>query len=155
MTLSQEIAHHFRQVYFGGNWTSVNMKDTLADLDWQIAFTTIHNCNSIARLVFHTNYYVDVIIKVLEGGPLDAHDKFSFEMPPCDNEEAWNTLVEKSLKDAVKFAELVELLPDTKLFEFFANEKYGTYYRNLHGVIEHTHYHLGQIVLLKKMIKEE
>jgi hypothetical protein len=29
-------------------------------------------------------------------------------------------------------------------------EKYGSVLRNIMGVIEHTHYHLGQIVLLKK-----
>jgi hypothetical protein len=33
------------------------------------------------------------------------------------------------------------------------NAKYGNYYRNLHGIIEHTHYHLGQIVLIKKLLK--
>jgi len=31
-------------------------------------------------------------------------------------------------------------------------EKYGNYYRNFHGIIEHCHYHLGQIVLIKKML---
>ena len=31
-------------------------------------------------------------------------------------------------------------------------EKYGTYYRNFHGLIEHAHYHLGQIVLIKKLV---
>ena len=36
--------------------------------------------------------------------------------------------------------------------EFF-HEKYGNYYRNLHGVIEHAHYHLGQIALIKKMFQ--
>jgi hypothetical protein len=29
-------------------------------------------------------------------------------------------------------------------------EKYGNYYRNIHGIIEHIHYHLGQIVLIEK-----
>ncbi|HAI83731.1 MAG TPA: DUF1572 domain-containing protein, partial [Chitinophagaceae bacterium] len=29
----------------------------------------------------------------------------------------------------------------------------GTYYRNILGLIEHTHYHLGQIALIKKIIR--
>ena len=33
-------------------------------------------------------------------------------------------------------------------------EKYGNYFRNLTGIIEHLHYHLGQIVLIKKLIAE-
>jgi hypothetical protein len=44
-------------------------------------------------------------------------------------------------------------LPETILWENFTSEKYGNYYRNLQGIIEHTHYHLGQIVIIKKMLK--
>jgi len=47
---------------------------------------------------------------------------------------------------------LIEQLPEAKLGEIFSEEKYGTYYRNIHGIIEHTHYHLGQIVLIKKIL---
>jgi len=43
-------------------------------------------------------------------------------------------------------------LPESKLSETFLDEKYGNYYRNIHGIIEHTHYHLAQIVLIKKLL---
>ena len=49
----------------------------------------------------------------------------------------------------------MEKLSDDKLFDNFADPKYGSYYRNLQGIVEHTHYHLGQIVLLKKIITEK
>ncbi len=48
---------------------------------------------------------------------------------------------------------LIAQLPEGKLWEDFADKKYGSYYRNLQGIIEHTHYHLGQIVLIKKMLR--
>lgn len=79
MTLIEQIAKHFRAVHFGGNWTSVNLKDTLAGINWQEATAKLYNLNTIASLVFH---------------------------------------------------------------------------RNLHGIIEHTYYHLGQIVLIKKILNE-
>jgi hypothetical protein len=41
---------------------------------------------------------------------------------------------------------------DNKLTESFVEEKYGTYYRNIDAMIEHSYYHLGQIVLLKKIL---
>ena len=49
----------------------------------------------------------------------------------------------------------IEKLGDNKLAEVFAQDKYGTYFRNLMGVIEHAHYHLGQIVIIKKMIGDQ
>ena len=43
-------------------------------------------------------------------------------------------------------------MPNDKLEEIFVDEKYGTYRRNIEGIIEHSYYHLGQISLIKKMI---
>ena len=139
MNTPSQIAKQFRDVLFGGNWTSVNMKETLADISWQQANTKFYSFNTIAILVYHMNYYVGVISKVLQGQPLDGKD--------------WEKLVQKTWNEAETFANLIEQLPDSKLEEIFINEKYGNYYRNLHGVIEHYHYHLGQIVLIKKIIK--
>ena len=152
MNLTAQIAKHFREVHFGGNWTSSNLKDHLADVTWQQATTQVYSINPIATLVYHINYYVSAILKVLRGEPLDAHDKYSFDLPPILSQEDWEKLLDKTWTDAEDFAILVEQLPESKLGENFSDEKYGNYYRNFHGVIEHTHYHLGQIVLVKKIL---
>lgn len=44
------------------------------------------------------------------------------------------------------------MLPET-LHNFFSEEKYGSYFRNIDAMIAHSYYHLGQIVLLDKTIK--
>jgi uncharacterized damage-inducible protein DinB len=155
MNLTAQIAKHFRAVHFGGNWTSVNLKDQLTGLTWQQATTQVYSFNTIAKLVFHINYYVSAVSKVLEGGPLDAHDKYSFDLAPIKSEEDWQKLVAKTFSDAEHFTGLIEQLPDSRLGEVFSEEKYGTYYSNLHGIIEHTHYHLGQITLIKKMLLQD
>ncbi len=154
MNLSEQIAMHFRQLYFGGNWTSVNFKDTLSDVDWQQATRKIYGLNTIATLVYHTNYYVSEVLKVLQGEPLNANDKLSFDQPPIESAGDWDELLNKTWKDAEKFAIHIEQLPESKLWNIFIDKKYGNYYRNMHGIIEHTHYHLGQIVLLKKLLAQ-
>jgi hypothetical protein len=149
-----QLARHFREIHFGGNWTSSNLKDNLADLTWQQATTQVYTLNTIAALVFHMNYYIDAVLKVLQGEPLNAHDKYSFDHPPILSQEDWNGLLDKSWRDAENFACLIEQLPEHKLWETFLDEKYGNYYRNIHGIIEHSHYHLGQIVLIKKILMQ-
>lgn len=152
MNLPKQLSQHISAVYFGGNWTFSNLKDNLADVTWEQATTKVHSFNTIAVLVFHTDYFVAAILKVLRGGPLDAHDKYSFDLPTITSETEWQDLINQTLTNAEAMAALVEQLPETSLWENMADEKYGNYYRNIHGIIEHTHYHLGQIALLKKII---
>jgi len=152
MHLTAQIAKHLRDVHFGGNWTASNLKQHLSGVTSEQATTKVPSFNTIVALVYHINYYVGAIIKVLQGGPLDAHDKYSFDHPPISSEEDWQQLLNKTWADAETLAALIEQLPNTKLDENFLDGKYGTWYRNLAGLIEHTHYHLGQIVLIKKML---
>src|SRR5690349_951661 len=144
MNTSKQIARHLRDVYFGGNWTSVNYQQTLADVTWEQAISKVHSFNTIAVLVFHTNYYISAVTRVLQGHPLDASDKFSFDVPALRSQEDWLALLNKSWAEAEIFAALIEQLPEQKLWEDFSDPKYGNYYRNLTGIIEHLHYHLGQ-----------
>lgn len=151
MNTSYQLAKHIRDVHFGGNWTCTNLKDTLTNVTWQQATTQIYSFNTIATLTFHVSYFVDAVLKVLQGGILDANDKYSFDHPPINSQEDWESFLDKIWSNAEKFADLVEHLPEEKLWEDFSEQKYGSYYRNIQGIIEHTHYHLGQISLIKKM----
>jgi len=152
MNLTAQIAKQFRDVHFGGNWTAVSLKENLADITWQQATTKVYSFNTIATLVYHMNYYVSVVLKVLHSEPLNASDKYSFDHPPILSQEDWEKLLDKTWTDAENFAALIELFPESKLWEDFYDNKYGNYYRNIHGIIEHVHYHLGQIVLIKKIL---
>lgn len=152
MNLPAQIAKHLRDVHFGGNWTASNLTEQLSDVTWQQAATKVYSFNTIVALVYHMNYYVTALIKVLQGGPLDAHDKYSFDHPVVQTKEDWEKLQNKIFADAEQLATLIEQFPENKLRENFLDGKYGTNYRNLVGVTEHIHYHLGQIVLIKKMI---
>jgi uncharacterized damage-inducible protein DinB len=151
--LPTQIAKRIKEVFFGNNWTAVNLNDTLKDISWEEATTKIYNCNTIAILVFHIGYYVNGVLKVLEGGSLDIKDKFSFDCPEIKKESDWKALVNRVLNDAEVFVAKVEKLEAATIEATFEDDKYGNYYRNLNGIVEHSHYHLGQIALLKKIIK--
>ena len=152
MSLSKQIAKNLRDVYAGGNYAGVNLKDALADVDWKTASTKFGSFNTILALVYHINYYVVAVSKVLQGEPLNVSDKFSFDHPQIQSEEEWEKFLAQFWEEGENFADLVEQVPESKFSEAFLDGKYGTYYRNVVGVIEHTHYHLGQIVLIKKLL---
>ncbi len=92
MNLPQLVASHFRDVYFGNNWTDVNLKDSLAGVDWTWPQHRSIPHNSIATLIFHMNYYVSRVLPVLRGQQLDAHDKNTFDHPPIKDQQEWENL---------------------------------------------------------------
>jgi uncharacterized damage-inducible protein DinB len=152
MSLTRQIAQHLREVYFGDNWTAVDLTESLAGVSWQQATTKVYSFNTIAALVYHMGYYVGAARQVLQGGPLSSSDKYSFALPPIESAADWEQLLRKTWTEVEALARLIEQLPENKLWEDFSENKYGNYYRNLHGIIEHSYYHLGQIVLIKKLL---
>ena len=154
MKHTEQLAKHVHDMYFGGNWTDVNIRDTLADVKWQEATTQIKDLNSIATLTYHIHYYLREVLKVLEGQPLTAKDKFSFEHPLISSETDWQQFLQTPYTTADNFAKSIARMDDGLLHTTFLDEKYGSYYGNLLGIIEHSHYHLGQLVLIKKLIRQ-
>jgi len=153
MKSTTEIANRFREVILNGTWiANTNFKDQLENLDWKIAVIPIKNLNTIAVLAQHIHYYIKGINQVFKGGTLDIKDKFSFDFPPIHSQEQWNSFLTQFWNDAEEFALLIEQMPDEKLDDGFVDVKYGTYKRNIEAMIEHSYYHLGQIVLIKKQI---
>ncbi len=152
-TLTSQIATNLRTVYFGENWTWVNFKETLADVSWQEAVAKVNSLNTILALVYHSGYYVSGVAAYLEGGELSIKDKYAFDHPQIQSEEEWQAFLQQTFQNAERLALLIEALPEEKLWETFFEVKYGNYYRNLHGIIEHLHYHLGQIVIIKKLLR--
>lgn len=153
MKQTTQIANRFREVILSGKWiANTNLKEAISDLNWQQATTQIGSLNTIALLTFHLNYYIEGVLPVLKGGTLDIRDKYSFDMPPINSQEDWEQLLQRIFENAEQFAIQVEQLEDNQLFTPFVDEKYGTWYKNLEGMIEHCYYHFGQVSLIKKMV---
>lgn len=148
-----KIANRFREIILNGTWiANTNYKDQLNNLDWEIATTEFQPLNTIAVLAQHTHYYIDGLNKVFKGGTLDIKDKYSFDFLPIKSQKEWETFLTRFWNDSEEFASMVEQMSEENLKQGFVDEKYGTYQRNIDGMIEHSYYHLGQIVLIKKMI---
>ena len=152
MSNSEQIAKHLKDVFFGGNWTGVNLKQVLEDVDYEMANRKVESLNTIATLVNHLGYYVGVIDRVLKGGPLEGKDADSFIYDPITSEDQWQKKLEDLWAEVESCVGNIEKLDDGVLSTDFADPKYGSHLRNYMGLIEHTHYHLGQISLLKKII---
>jgi len=155
MTRSLAIANRAREVLLNGHWiANTNFKEQILSINFYQATQKVGNLNTIAALTFHINYYLEGLLNVFNGGKLDISDKYSFDLPDIQSETDWDKLVNNFLSNSEHFINQVEQLADNILDEPFVDEKYGTYLRNVEGVIEHSYYHLGQVSLIKKMIAQ-
>jgi uncharacterized damage-inducible protein DinB len=153
MKITESIAQHLMEVFEGGNWTDVNMNAALRDINYREATAvTKASYNTIAALVYHISFYNEIVLKRLQGISPVIGNANGFDLPPIKNEHDWTKLKEKCFQSARDLAAAVLKFPEERLFELTVTG-HSTNYKTLHGVAEHAHYHLGQIVLLKKLIK--
>lgn len=148
------LAARIREVFLDGKWiANTNFKEQILCVNHETANYQVGNLNTIALLLFHVNYYLDGIINVFKGGGLEIRDKYSFDMSPVNSELNWRGMVDHFTESAEQFAQHVEELPDEMLDRPFVDGKYGSYLRNIDAMIEHGYYHLGQIVMIRKLVE--
>jgi len=132
---------------------TTNYKLQLSDVSWEEATTKVESFDTIADLTFHIDYYLGGLIQIFQGGSLEIRDKYSYNAPPITSQKEWENRTVKLFNDAATFANLVEIMTGDTLIQPFVEEKYGNNYINIQAMIEHCYYHLGQIVLIKKLLK--
>ncbi len=153
MRKTEELANRLREVVLNGTWISnTNFKDQLEGLDWKIATSEFDTVNTISLLAQHIHYYIKGVSNVFVRGKLEIRDKYSFDFPLIESQEDWNRFLKLFWKDTEFLANCIEQMEEDQLKTAFVDEKYGSYERNIDAIIEHGYYHLGQVVLLKKLI---
>lgn len=151
-----QLANRFREVILNGTWiANTNFKNELEHLDWKTATARFQNLNTISVLAQHIHYYIHGIKQFFLSGKLEIRDRYSFDFPEITSQKEWDNFLTEFWKDSTEFASLIEQMPEEKLNEDFVDKKYGAYLRNIDGMIEHSYYHLGQIVWIKKVITQQ
>jgi len=153
MENSKQLSNRFTEVMLNGKWiANTNYHDQLSNLNFQQATKRLDSLITIAILSQHVNYYISGLLDVFKGRPLLIRDADSFDFPKVNSEKEWENCIAELLNNSKEFAKYIEAMTEAELDAIFVKEEYGTFRRNIEGVIEHCYYHLGQISLIKKMI---
>ena len=156
MENAKELAHRFQEVMLDGKWiATTNFQDQLSKTSYEQATQKIGELNTIVALTYHLNYYIAGLNDFFENGQLKIRDKYSFDYPEIKNQADWDQLWKSLMNDSKVFVNHIANLSPDQLEAVFVDPKYGTYRRNIEGMIEHAYYHLGQVVLLKKLLTSQ
>ena len=153
MQLTEAIAQHVLDVHEGNNWTEVALGPTLQDVTWQEATVlTPASPNTIASLLHHLTFWNRVMARRAHGLSTEVGPANGFDAPAIQNEHEWQALLADNRQSAHELATAIRSFDEAKLPAAIL-PTYGSAYKNLQGAVEHLHYHLGQLVLLKNLVR--
>ena len=145
------------RVYFGENWVEESFEGKLKDLDDRQVFSQpIPNVHSVAELVSHCSYWRRVTLSRLRGEKNSYRDSTiaSQNFPAIEDLKlkGWPRIKQELEETQIQ---LVNFLKD-KSDSFLQNEYDSglTFEFLIEGTVQHDYYHLGQIGLVLRMLKE-
>lgn len=152
------IADQLRRAFAGDAWHGPSLRDLLTDLNHQEANARpILEAHSIWELTMHIGVWTRAALASMNGVPMPP---FTERMPPEQNwpviadggATAWKAAVESMLSAGSELAGRVECWGDQRLGETVPGREYS-FYNLLHGIVQHSLYHAGQVALLKKALR--
>lgn len=152
MSESKRISNLYQSIYNGNPWLEVNLTNTLKDVTAKQAYQKINpNLNTIWEIVNHLIQWRRNILLRMQGETIITPDHNYF-VPVLDPSDfAWEQSLQTLAKTQESWNAFFEDFDDEDLAKIYVNNGH-TYYEHIHGIIQHDVYHLGQIVILKKML---
>ncbi len=151
MSATQRILHHYDGVLNGEPWHGDAVWSILDGISArEAAVRPAPAGHTIWEIVMHMTFWETVATARLAGLRAGLVEDLNFPPMPAATEENWRKTLDQFRTANHNFREALAKLDAKHLDEFTAAGK-RTFYGEAHGILEHHVYHLGQIVLLKKM----
>lgn len=140
----------YTDLHHGDSWIGTNFKDALHGITATIAAAKpFENCNSIWQLVSHVIYWRTKVTNRIHGNN-NPPPFIDFRLPEEMDEDNWKRTIHDFESAYHQLRNAIHTFKDEHLDK--PSPKEGqTYYQLMIGCLEHDAYHLGQIILLKKV----
>lgn len=152
MKETKRIIHLFEKGYNGSPWIDVNLVDTLRSVTPEQALKKIKpTSNSIWEITNHIISWRKTVLKRVQGEVIKTPSHNYFIKVKSGSKADWKKTLDElaaTQKDWIKF---LKNFKKSKLEEVY--EPNGmSYYEHIQGILQHDVYHLGQIVMLTKLV---
>jgi uncharacterized damage-inducible protein DinB len=154
VTTAEILAKQIRGACVGPSGYGVTLIDSLQGITAELALEkprgTSHN---IWELLLHIVNWEEIDTRRLSGEHIKWERDTEMDWPPLSDrtETAWKELLARVDGSNAKFAETVSKLTDTELAASTPGRK-DTRHQMILGMLQHSVYHAGQIVILKKLV---
>lgn len=152
MTTRARLISLFDKLYQGSPWIDVNIKETLKDITAvQASKRVLKDCNTIWEITNHLLQWRLNVLQRVQGKIMTTPAHNYIQRITENSDEAWAATLDQFSDTQEEWNRFLLALKEEDLEKVYpVNEM--TYYEHIQGIIQHDAYHLGQIVLLKKLL---
>lgn len=146
------IKDQFEKVFYGGAWHGPSVMEALENVSAEKAVSKpFNNAHSIWEIVLHINAWQLCTITRLKGEFTEPSPEEDWPEVINGSQNSWEITIGNLKNSAEELIKSISKLDEHILDSNIAGKDY-TYYFLIHGLIQHDIYHVGQIILLKKVL---
>jgi uncharacterized damage-inducible protein DinB len=148
----ERIIDQLNRAFVGEAWHGPAVSEILEGVTAQQAVAyPLAGGHSIWELALHLDAWMRAVLRRLHGERAELTAAENFPAVTDSSERAWEEARESIKQAHVELRSAILLLDDSQLDQPIV-EGMSSIYVTLHGVIQHSLYHAGQIAILKKGI---
>ena len=154
MSEVERIRNQFQRAFDGEAWHGPPVLSLLDGVTAaQAAAHPIPGAHSIWELTLHIAAWEDACRRRLEGDPAQLTDNENFPPVRDTSEAAWENTKRKLIDVHHRLLDTLATVDDSRLDQPIVDSTETSAYVTLHGGVQHSLYHAGQIAILKKAIQ--
>ena len=159
-SLIEQIQQHFYNIHRGRNWFGQSYLTKLQDMDVSHYFTRPQpEVHSVAELISHgTAWRKDAVVKIKTGkGELTEMSPDDWPVLESLKKKGWDKIFEEYTESVDMFLALLQQKDDEFLETEYIDPEFGGKYPfsfTVNGILQHDLYHLGQLGLVIRMLRE-
>lgn len=161
MRRAQDIIDQLSRIQNGDPWYGDPIARILRDISHEEAAAhPIPGAHSIWELVLHLGSWIDEVSRRLDSGVAREPAAGDWPEVPPPTATRWREALAALAQAQTTVRQRLDTLPESRLDEVVGdarNPALGTgvtYLVMLHGLLQHNTYHLGQIALLRKALRQ-
>lgn len=157
MTETERIRDQFQRAFDGQAWHGPSVLSLLEGVTAeQAAAHPIPGAHSIWELTLHIAAWEDACRRRLESDPAQLTDDENFPPVTDTSDRAWENAKAKLIDVHRRLLDVIATTDDSRLDQPIMDSveiPFSSAYVTLHGGVQHSLYHAGQIAILKKAIQ--
>jgi hypothetical protein len=152
MTETERIADQLKRAFHGDAWSGPSVMEAhdgvTAEMAVQKVLPEVH---SIWELVHHTTAWLEIVRRRAEAETVEVTQDVNFPPVKDETEGAWQESL-KQMQDAeAALRACILAIPESRLDDMVAPNGVSLYVL-FHGAVQHSLYHAGQIILIKRLL---